>query len=123
MGPVKKRAMGYAESIANSSQNRAIPATQTPPLVHPPPPLILSLLRYSSVLAAPPVRLLVSTGAPADTSMATELAAPVAPEAGRIELKSYDLVLPMASLSIGVDNIHHDVFLSPKFVQGARDYL
>jgi hypothetical protein len=55
--------------------------------------------------------------------MATELAAPVAPEAGRIELKSYDLVLPMASLSIGVDNIHHDVFLSPKFVQGARDYL
>jgi len=29
----------------------------------------------------------------------------------------------MASLSIGVDNIHHDVFLSPKFVQVARDYL
>jgi len=29
----------------------------------------------------------------------------------------------MGSLAIGVDNIHHDVFLSPKFVQGARDYL
>ena len=29
----------------------------------------------------------------------------------------------MGSLSIGVDNIHHDVFLSPKFVQVARDYL
>jgi len=29
----------------------------------------------------------------------------------------------MGSLSIGVDNIHHDVFLSPKFVQAARDYL
>ncbi|HXM14368.1 MAG TPA: hypothetical protein VN933_03945, partial [Candidatus Eremiobacteraceae bacterium] len=27
------------------------------------------------------------------------------------------------SLAIGVDNIHHDVFLSPKFVQSARDYL
>src|SRR5213082_3271209 len=29
----------------------------------------------------------------------------------------------MASLAIGVDNIHHDVFLSPKFVQTARDYV
>jgi hypothetical protein len=29
----------------------------------------------------------------------------------------------MSSLAIGVDNIHHDVFLSPKFVQAARDYL
>jgi hypothetical protein len=29
----------------------------------------------------------------------------------------------MGTLAIGVDNIHHDVFLSPKFVQGARDYL
>jgi class 3 adenylate cyclase len=29
----------------------------------------------------------------------------------------------MGSLAIGVDNIHHDVFLSPKFVQAARDYL
>ena len=55
--------------------------------------------------------------------MATELAAPVAAEPGRIELKSYNLALPMGSLSIGVDNIHHDVFLSPKFVQNARDYL
>jgi hypothetical protein len=29
----------------------------------------------------------------------------------------------MGTLAIGVDNIHHDVFLSPKFVQAARDYL
>lgn len=29
----------------------------------------------------------------------------------------------MGSLAIGVDNIHHDVFLSPRFVQSARDYL
>jgi hypothetical protein len=39
------------------------------------------------------------------------------------ELKSYRVTLPMGTLSIGVDNIHHDVFLSPKFVQVARDYL
>src|SRR5476649_1794966 len=48
---------------------------------------------------------------------------PSATEASRVELKSYNVVLPMGSLSIGVDNIHHDVFLSPKFVQSARDYL
>ena len=29
----------------------------------------------------------------------------------------------MGSLAIGVDNIHHDVYLSPRFVQAARDYL
>jgi hypothetical protein len=43
--------------------------------------------------------------------------------AGRITLKSYNVTLPMSSLAIGVDNIRHDVFLSPKFVQIARDYL
>src|SRR6201998_1439578 len=43
--------------------------------------------------------------------------------APRGALRSYSLTLPMGSLSIGVDNIHHDVFLSPKFVQVARDYL
>ena len=55
--------------------------------------------------------------------MANELATPSATEAARIELKSYNVTIPMGSLSIGVDNIHHDVFLSPKFVQAARDYL
>src|SRR5215472_5839737 len=44
-------------------------------------------------------------------------------DSAREALKSYSLTLPMGSLSIGVDNIHHDVFLSPKFVQVARDYL
>src|SRR5262249_17460993 len=44
-------------------------------------------------------------------------------EPARIELKSYDLSIPMRSLAIGVDNIHHDVFLSPRFTQSARDYL
>ena len=41
----------------------------------------------------------------------------------RIELTSYNLTLPMGTLAIGVDNIHHDVYLSPKFVQASRDYL
>jgi len=44
-------------------------------------------------------------------------------ETSRNALKSYNVTLPMSSLAIGVDNIHHDVFLSPKFVQVARDYL
>src|SRR5580698_5040466 len=44
-------------------------------------------------------------------------------EAARVELKSYNVTIPMGSLSIGVDNIHHDVFLSPRFVQSTRDYL
>ena len=41
----------------------------------------------------------------------------------RIELTSYNLTLPMATLAIGVDNIHHDVYLSPRFVHASRDYL
>jgi len=48
---------------------------------------------------------------------------PSATEAARIELKSYNATIPMGSLAIGVDNIHHDVFLSPKLVQASRDYL
>ena len=43
--------------------------------------------------------------------------------APRIELTSYNLALPMGTLAIGVDNIHHDVYLSPRFVQASRDYL
>src|SRR5271157_5168947 len=54
--------------------------------------------------------------------MATELLNNVT-DRERGELKSYRVTLPMGTLSIGVDNIHHDVFLSPKFVQVARDYL
>jgi hypothetical protein len=44
-------------------------------------------------------------------------------EEARTELQSYNVTIPIGSLAIGVDNIHHDVFLSPKFVQAARDYL
>ena len=46
-----------------------------------------------------------------------------ATETPRIELGSYNLTLPMSSLAIGVDNIHHDVFLSPRFLHLSRDYL
>jgi class 3 adenylate cyclase len=55
--------------------------------------------------------------------MANEIVTLSPTEAARIELKSYNVTIPMGSLAIGVDNIHHDVFLSPKFVQAARDYL
>jgi hypothetical protein len=55
--------------------------------------------------------------------MPNELLMPSTTEEARTELKSYNVTLPMGSLAIGVDNIHHDVFLSPKFVQAARDYL
>src|SRR6266849_3203885 len=55
--------------------------------------------------------------------MLNELLTPSATEEARTELKSYNVTIPMGSLAIGVDNIHHDVYLSPKFVQAARDYL
>ena len=55
--------------------------------------------------------------------MANELLTLTPAEEARPELKSYNITIPMGSLAIGVDNIHHDVFLSPKFVQGAREYL
>jgi hypothetical protein len=61
--------------------------------------------------------------APLAKEMANELLTPSAAESARIDLKSYNVTIPMGSLAIGVDNIHHDVFLSPKFVQAARDYL
>ena len=56
-------------------------------------------------------------------SMVNSILTPSATEAARIELKSYNTTIPMGSLAIGVDNIHHDVFLSPRFVQAAREYL
>jgi len=55
--------------------------------------------------------------------MANELLTLSLTEEARSELKSYNVTIPMGSVAIGVDNIHHDVFLSPRFVQGAREYL
>src|SRR5437588_7990878 len=55
--------------------------------------------------------------------MSSQLSIFSSPEPSGIGLKSYNVTIPMGTLAIGVDNIHHDVFLSPKFVQTARDYL
>ena len=55
--------------------------------------------------------------------MANAQAPPGPSDTALIELKSYNLTIPMGTLSIGVDNIHHDVFLSPRFLQSTRDYL
>jgi len=56
--------------------------------------------------------------------MPTETLFPAAPtDTQSTALGSYNLTLPMTSLAIGVDNIHHDVYLSPRFLQLTRDYL
>jgi hypothetical protein len=39
------------------------------------------------------------------------------------ELKSYTPVLSLEGLQVGVDNLRHDVHLSPKFVEGARAHI
>jgi class 3 adenylate cyclase len=41
----------------------------------------------------------------------------------RINLKAYSAELSLRSLAVGVDNIHHDVFLSPAFVESTEAYL
>jgi hypothetical protein len=41
----------------------------------------------------------------------------------RINLKTYVAELSLGTLAVGVDNIHHDVFLSPRFVELTGAYL
>ena len=41
----------------------------------------------------------------------------------RVDLKSYEAELPLGSLTVGVDNIHHDVYLSPAWSEQTRVYL
>src|ERR1035437_4725984 len=41
----------------------------------------------------------------------------------QINLKPYVAELSLGTLAVGVDNIHHDVFLSPKFVELTEAYL
>lgn len=45
------------------------------------------------------------------------------PRSIRVELSRYAPGIPLGSLVVGVDNIHHDVCLSPKFVEVTRDFL
>jgi len=49
------------------------------------------------------------------------LAAP--PRSVRADLSRYAPEIPLSSIVVGVDNIHHDVFLSPKFVEVTRTFL
>lgn len=41
----------------------------------------------------------------------------------RVNLRPYSAELPLGTLAVGVDNIHHDVFLSPTFVETTERYL
>jgi hypothetical protein len=41
----------------------------------------------------------------------------------RVDLKTYTAELPMGTLTVGVDNIHHDVYLSPAWSEQTRTYL
>jgi hypothetical protein len=41
----------------------------------------------------------------------------------RVNLKVYAAELPLAELVVGVDNIHHDVYLSPQWCEHTRTYL
>jgi class 3 adenylate cyclase len=55
--------------------------------------------------------------------MSERLTMPSAGSPARINLKSYAAELSLGTLAVGVDNIHHDVFLSPKFVELTSAYL
>src|ERR1700719_1005201 len=55
--------------------------------------------------------------------MAERTSMPAAGSPARINLKTYVAELPLGTLAVGVDNIHHDVFLSPKFVELTGAYL
>ena len=41
----------------------------------------------------------------------------------RVNLQTYSADLPLSSLAIGIDNVHYDVFLSPRFTELTRTYL
>src|SRR6201997_4582459 len=41
----------------------------------------------------------------------------------RMKLEPYSAEIRLASLTLGIDNIHYDVFLSPRFVDFSRKYL
>ncbi len=53
-----------------------------------------------------------------DTRIASPLVRP-----GRVKLEPYSAEIQLASLSLGIDNIHYDVFLSPRFLEFTHKYL
>ena len=50
---------------------------------------------------------------------------PIAPLvlSSRPKLEPYNAEIRLAGLALGVDNIHHDVFLSPRFLESSRKYI
>jgi hypothetical protein len=49
--------------------------------------------------------------------------APSPAHPARMKLEPYSAEIRLANLTLGLDNIHYDVFLSPRFVEFARKYL
>src|SRR5690349_20748934 len=49
--------------------------------------------------------------------------APPAAHPARMKLEPYSAEIRLPNLTVGVDSIHYDVFLSPRFVEFARIYL
>lgn len=52
----------------------------------------------------------------------TRIAQPSA-HPGRMKLEPYSAEIRLGHLTLGIDNIHYDVFLSPKFIEFTRKYL
>jgi hypothetical protein len=55
--------------------------------------------------------------------MAERIISLASPHPARAELKPYSADLPLGSLAVGVDNIHHDVYLSPQWTEQTRAYV
>jgi hypothetical protein len=49
--------------------------------------------------------------------------APTSVHPARMKLEPYAAEIRLTNLTLGIDNIHYDVFLSPRFVEFARKYL
>ena len=49
--------------------------------------------------------------------------APSPAHPARMKLEPYSAEIPLANLTVGIDNIHYDVFLSPRFTEFSRKYL
>src|SRR5208282_2794171 len=49
--------------------------------------------------------------------------APTADHPARMKLELYSAEIRLTNLTLGIDNIHYDVFLSPRFVEFSRKYL
>ncbi|MBI1737826.1 MAG: hypothetical protein HYR58_01090, partial [Acidobacteria bacterium] len=55
--------------------------------------------------------------------MADHLSVPTSHPPPRVELETYSADIQLSSLPVGIDNIHYDVALSPRFVEFAQKYV